>query len=387
MTLPYGRQAIDEHDVEAVAVALRARFLTQGPGVEAFEVALAEAVGARYAVAFSSGTAALHAAYAVVEIGPGSEVLTSPITFVATANASLYLGGGVRFADVDPDSALLDPNRLEDGKLDHVRAVVPVHFGGEVADLPAISAVAEARGWLVIEDASHAIGARYRGPDGTWHRVGSCAHSEMCCFSFHPVKQLTTGEGGAVTTNDPELYRRLRRFRSHGITREPIELEQSDGPWYYEQQMLGYNYRITDFQCALGLSQLRRLPDFLARRRTVAACYDARFEAVGEVTPLSRPRWSDGAHHLYVVRVPAERRLEAYETLQRQGIQPNVHYIPVYRQPFYQRHGFAGSRFAGAEAYYAGALTLPLFPAMTEADVARVADTLTSLFAVKAGSR
>lgn len=376
MTLPYGRQDISDEDVAVVTAALREAFLTQGPGVEAFEVELAARVGARYAVAFSSGTAALHAAYAAAGLGPGGTVVTSPITFVATANAALYLGSDVRFADVDPASGLVLPDAVDDAADSRVRAVVPVHLGGEVADLVALAAIAEARGWVVIEDAAHAIGAEYRGPGGRWHPVGACHHSAMCCFSFHPVKQVTTGEGGAVTTNDGELYRALRRFRSHGITRDPAELSQTDGPWYYEQHTLGYNYRLTDFQSALGRSQLRRLDGFLAARRRVAGWYDERLAGVEGVTPLARPGWSRGAHHLYVVLVAPERRLAAFEALRRHRIQANVHYIPVYRQPYYRARGFAGVSLPGAERYYAGALTLPLFPGLTEADVRRVVDAL-----------
>jgi dTDP-4-amino-4,6-dideoxygalactose transaminase len=361
--------------------------LTQGPAVEAFEVELAARTGARYAVAFSSGTAALHGAYAVAGVGPGTAVLTSPITFVATANAAVYLGAEARFADVDPATGLLDPDAVDDGADRRVRAVVPVHLGGEVADLVALSAIAEARDWFVIEDASHAIGGSYRGSRGQWHPVGSCQHSTMCCFSFHPVKQITTGEGGAVTTNDAVCYRALRRFRSHGITRDPGELVASDGPWYYEQHSLGFNYRLTDVQCALGRSQLRRLDAFLESRRRIAGWYDERFAGVDGVTPLARPAWSRGAHHLYIVSVAAERRLAAYEALRRGRIQANVHYIPVYRQPFYRARGFTEFSLPGAERYYAGALTLPLFPAMTEADVRRVVDVLSTAVAGSAGAR
>jgi UDP-4-amino-4,6-dideoxy-N-acetyl-beta-L-altrosamine transaminase len=373
--LPYGRQDINDTDVAAVAAALRAALITQGPMVDEFEQALAQRVGARHAVAFNSGTAALHAAYAAAGIGPGKAVVTSPITFVATANASLYLGGNVIFADIDPRSGLIDPE-LVDQCTDHrIRVVAPVHFGGEVANLQELVAIAEARRWLIVEDAAHALGATYRA-DGRWHQVGACDHSDLCCFSFHPVKQITTGEGGAVTTNDEELYQRLKRFRTHGITRATPELERSDGPWYYEQHELGYNYRITDFQCALGLSQLDRLEPFLARRRQIAGWYRDRLQDVPEVEPLERPEWSRGAHHLFVVLVPPERRLAIYHRLYEHGIGANVHYIPVYSQPYYRKHGFAHTSFRGAETYYSAAITLPLFSAMTEADVDRVVGAL-----------
>lgn len=376
--LPYSRQDISDEDVAAVSEALRARLITQGPAVERFEDALAEFTGARYVVAFNSGTAALHGAYAAAGIGPGTTVLTSPITFVATANAALYLGGAVRFADVEPDSALIDPDAADDESDPSVRVVAPVHFGGEVAGIEALAAIAEARRWLIVEDAAHAFGATYRTSDGMDHRVGSCDHSDMCCFSFHAVKQLTTGEGGAVTTNDETTWRRLKRFRSHGITRDAGDLTTDEGPWYYEQQDLGFNYRLTDFQSALGLSQLRRFPGWLASRREIAGWYDDRLAGVADAPPLTRPDWSQGAHHLYVVRVPAEKRRAVFERMIAAGIGVNVHYIPVYRQPYYRNGPFPKLRLAGAETFYRSALTLPLFPAMTEADVERVVTTLRS---------
>ena len=376
--LPYARQQIDQADHAAVSAALDAPLLTQGPTVERFEAALAEYVGSRYAVAFNSGTAALHAAYAAAGIGPGASVLTSPITFVATANAAMYLGGWVAFADVDPESALIDPDSV-DGCVDrNVRVVVPVHFGGEVADLESLAAIAEARGWAIVEDAAHALGARYWTRGGVEHRVGACDHSLMCCFSFHPAKQITTGEGGAVTTNDPECHRRLRRFRSHGITRDLVEMEGEDGPWYYEQQELGFNYRLTDLQSALGIAQLARLPQWHDARRRVAGWYETRLEGHPIIQTLRRPPRSHGAHHLFVVRVPDGLRRHCYDELIRHQIGANVHYIPVYRQPFYQRAGFEGTKRWGADSYYRSALTLPLFPAMTEDDVERVVEVLTA---------
>lgn len=370
--MPYSRQEISDADVAAVAEALRASHLTQGPLVEQFEADLARFVGARFAVVFNSGTAALHAAYAAVGVGPGSSVLTSPITFVATANASLYLGGSVRFADVEPDSAQIDPNSADDQADRTVKVLAPVHFGGEVAPIEALAAVAEARHWTIVEDASHALGATYRTSDGADHQVGACDHSAICCFSFHAVKQITTGEGGAATTNDETLYRRMKRFRTHGITREAGELVGNDGPWYYEQHELGYNYRLTDVQCALGRSQLARYGDWLAARRRVAAWYEERFASIPDAVPLRRPHGSHGAHHLFVIRVPPTRRRAIYDELHRRGIGANVHYIPVYHQPFYQRGGFPKTIRSGAEAYYRSALTIPLFPAMTESQVDQV---------------
>ncbi len=374
--LPYSRQDITDVDVAAVAEALRAPLITQGPLVDQFESDLATFVGADHAVVFNSATAALHAAYAVLGIGPGKSVLISPITFVATANAARYLGGSVRFADVDPTTGLIDPDAADDRADQTVKVLTPVHFGGEVAPLEVLAAIAEARHWTVVEDASHALGATYRSRGGAEHRVGACDHSTMCCFSFHAVKQITTGEGGAVTTNDEELARRLRMFRSHGITRDRSRMGQSDGPWYYEQQDLGYNYRLTDFQCALGRSQLPRLPEWIAKRARLAALYEARLAGVDGVVPLRRPKGSVGAHHLFVVRVPPADRLRMFETMSAQGIGVNVHYIPVYRQPYHRAHGSANVIRSGSEEYYRSAITLPLFHSMTEADVDRVVTAL-----------
>jgi perosamine synthetase len=372
ITIPYGRQEVTDADVAAVTRALRDPFLTQGPRVQEFEARLSQTTGARYAVAFNSGTAALHGAYFAAGIGPGRTVLTSPITFAATANASLYLGGGVRFADVDPDTILLDPAAAAKAATPDVAVLAPVHFGGQVADMDRLGRLAAERGWVIVEDAAHALGATYTTATGGRHRVGECAHSTMCCFSFHPVKQVTTGEGGAVTTNDERCYRALLRFRTHGITRDPAELSGSEGPWYYEQHDLGFNYRLTDFQCALGISQLARLPQYVERRRALAARYDAAFAGISGVRMLPAPRWSTGAYHLYVIRVPAPERRRIFERLRSTGLGVNVHYIPVYRHPFYRRHGFQDTQLPCAEAYYGEAITLPLFPGLTHEQVDEV---------------
>jgi UDP-4-amino-4,6-dideoxy-N-acetyl-beta-L-altrosamine transaminase len=370
--IPYGRQEITEDDIAAVTSALRDPFLTQGPKVGAFEAALAERTGARFAVAVNSGTAALHAAYFAAGIGPGRTVLTTPITFAATANAALYLGAGVRFADVDPATVLLDPAAVAATDARDVAVLAPVHFTGHVAEIERLARTAAERGWTVVEDAAHALGASYTTSDGRRHRVGACAHSAMCCFSFHPVKHVTTGEGGAVTTNDETLYRKLLRFRTHGITRDPAELSRAEGAWYYEQLDLGFNYRITDFQCALGMSQLARLPVSVERRRQLAAAYDGAFGRLAGVRTIPAAPWSEGAYHLYVIRVPAEHRRRIFDRLRESGIGVNVHYIPVHRHPYYRRHGFEGVRFPHAEAYYEEAITLPMFPGLTDEQVARV---------------
>jgi UDP-4-amino-4,6-dideoxy-N-acetyl-beta-L-altrosamine transaminase len=374
--IPYARQDISDADVAAVVDALRAPFLTQGPLVGRFEEELARTVGARHAVAYNSGTAALHGAYAAAGVGPGSTVVTSPITFVATANASLYLGGDARFVDIDPRTLLLDPGELTRVDAPRDSVVVPVHFGGQVAEMERISELARERGWMVVEDAAHALGAMYRTRDGASHRVGACAHSDMCCFSFHPVKHITTCEGGAVTTNDDRLYQRLVRFRTHGITRNRAEMSGDDGDWYYEQHELGFNYRLPDVQCALGLSQLGRLPEFVRRRRQIAASYDAAFADSQDIGTQSEPDWSTGSYHLYVARVPSRRRRAIFDRLRQQGIGVNVHYIPVYRQPFYRARGFDGFSLPHAERYYAEAVSLPMFPALTDADATEVQEAV-----------
>ncbi len=374
--IPYARQEIADADVAAVTEALRDAMLTQGPRVDRFEERFAEAVGARYAVAFNSGTAALHAAYFAARVGPGAGVVTSPITFAATANAALYLGAPVRFADIDPATVLLDPASAAASAGPDVRVLAPVHFGGQVANMEALGRLATERGWIVIEDAAHALGATYRTGDGRDHQVGACAHSAMCCFSLHAVKHITTGEGGVVTTNDESLYRRLGRFRSHGITRDRGEMRRDDGPWYYEQHDLGYNYRITDFQCALGLSQLSRLGDFVTARRRLAERYDRALATMTHVRVPAVPAWSRGAYHLYVVRVAASVRRAVFEGLRASGIGANVHYLPVYRHPYYRLHGCADVRRPHAEAYYAETITLPMFATLTEGEVDRVVAAL-----------
>ena len=374
-SLPYGRQDITDADVAAVVEALRAPMLTQGPAVAEFEEAFAAKVGARFAVAVNSGTAALHAAYFAAGLQAGDDVLTSPVTFVATLNSSYYLGGGVRLADIDPETVLLDPALArEANNTERVRIIAPVHFGGQAADMPAISALAAERGWRVVEDAAHALGARYTA-NGREYQVGACAHSDLCCFSFHPVKHITTGEGGAVTTNDPALRDRLQRFRTHGITRDAGQLRVNHGPWYYEQHDLGFNYRITDIQCVLGASQLRRIDEIVARRREIAALYDSLFAADADIRPTAVPSLSLGSYHLYVGRVPARIRRKVFDLLREDGIGVNVHYIPVHTQP-YQRTRLGELSLPNAEAYYAGAITLPMFPGVTDSDVRRVVNAV-----------
>jgi UDP-4-amino-4,6-dideoxy-N-acetyl-beta-L-altrosamine transaminase len=388
--LPYGRQSIDQDDIAAVVAQLSDDWLTQGPVVGRFESVLTEVTGARYAVAVSSGTAALHLACLAAGVGPGDIGLAPTLTFVATANAIRYAGGTPHLVDVEPDSALVSTPALERTVAELVRrhtppkVIVPVDFSGAVAELPEIARIAESCGAIVIEDAAHALGASY-AHGGRTLRAAACAHATMAILSFHPVKHITTCEGGAVTTNDERLYRRLLDLRSHGITKDPVRLSRSDGPWYQEQQMLGYNYRISDVQCALGVSQAKKLPAFLVRRREIAARYDRalRQPAFARwVQPLVVRADVTSAYHLYVVRFAgqsteeaAATRKRAYLSLREAGIYAQVHYVPLHMQPDFAQF-VRGLAFPGADAYYASCLSLPMFPGMTDADVDRVVETL-----------
>jgi UDP-4-amino-4,6-dideoxy-N-acetyl-beta-L-altrosamine transaminase len=379
-TLPYARQSLDGEDMHAVLEVLRGDWLTQGPTVGAFERALAECCGARYAVAVSSGTAALHLACLAAGVGAGDLGMTSPITFVASANCVAYCGATPDFADIDPQTITLDPSTLEARcARRRPKVIIPVDFAGQPADLPAIGQLARRWGAVVIEDAAHSLGATYE-EGGSWHRAGSCTHTDMAVLSFHPVKHITTGEGGAVLTNSPAWYDRLQQLRTHGITRDPEVMTRNDGPWYYEQHDLGYNYRITDIQCALGLAQLRKLPRFVERRRQLVERYRERLaDLADELRLLLETPRRRSSYHLLVAQVRGgmARRRKVFEALQARGIRAQVHYIPVHLQPWYrERFGFAEGDFPCAESYYAGCLSLPLFPAMTEEDVDRVATEL-----------
>jgi UDP-4-amino-4,6-dideoxy-N-acetyl-beta-L-altrosamine transaminase len=376
--LPYGRQTIEDDDIAAVVAALKADFLTTGPTVDAFEDAFAEKVGARHAVACANGTAALHLAMLALDVQPGEAVIAPSITFLATANCARYVGAEVVFADVDPDSGLMTPQtlaealtRLEGRKL---RAVLPVHLRGDAADLPGLAALAADAGAVLVEDAPHALGTTLSFGNVT-ERVGDVRHSAMATFSFHPVKTIATGEGGMVTTNDPGLAERLRTLRSHGMIR-PAGAE----PWWYEMPEPGFNYRLPDILCALGLSQLAKLDRFAARRRDLARAYGG---ALAPLAPLvriaARPAWSDPVLHLMCVLIDFEAagrtRLEVVDALKARGVGSQVHYIPVHRQPYY-RDRYGALSLPGAEAWYARCLSLPLYPGMADSDVAKVVAAL-----------
>ena len=390
--LPYGRHLIEDDDVAAVAAVLRGSHLTSGPAVEQFEDALARIVGARHAVGCSSGTAALHLALLALEIGPGDAVVVPSVTFVADMNVVRHAGAEVLFADVDPETALMGAENLTDA-LDRahgarVKAAVPVHMNGQCSDLRAIAGVAEACGVGVIEDGCHALGARYRTGAGDV-AIGGCRDSRMTVFSFHPVKVVAMGEGGAVTTNDATLRERLLRLRNHGLVRETEWLEtdalayDSDGsanPWYYEVPEPGFNYRLSDIHSALGVSQLAKLDRFVERRRRLVDRYDRLLAPLAPlVRPIARNPDCRPAWHLYAVLIDFDAggvsRAELMRRLGRVGIQTQVHFVPVHMQPYYRRR-YGALSLPGAETYYRRCLSLPLFPAMADADVDRVVEAL-----------
>jgi UDP-4-amino-4,6-dideoxy-N-acetyl-beta-L-altrosamine transaminase len=374
--ISYGRQHIDDDDVKAVVDCLKSGAITQGPKVAEFENAIANYVSARYAVAVSSGTAALHIAAIAAEVKPSSAVITSPITFIASANAALYVGARPIFVDVDPETLNLSPSALADAvsKNTDIRAVIPVHFSGLPCDMPPIKSIADQVGAVIIEDAAHALGARY--DDGSM--VGCCANSLMTVFSFHPVKSITTGEGGMITTNDEKIYRRLLRLRSHGIIKgnDPYVDPESaytngiSNPWYYEMQELGFHYRVTDIQCALGISQLTKLNKFVERRRQLAFRYDEAFASMRHIEPSQKTGREISAHHLYSVRIDFSSAGISRATLMKQlfqrGIICQVHYIPVPAHPYYRNLGFSPDNYPNAQAYYREALSIPLFFSLTE---------------------
>lgn len=376
--VPYGRQSISEEDIQAVVDVLRSDWLTQGPAVDIFERSVASYCGAAAAVALNSATSALHAACLALDIGPGDVVWTSPNSFVASANCALMCGADVDFVDIDPSTGNLSVDALEE-KLRRAEtsrrlpaALIPVHFAGQPCDMAEIWALADRYGFRVIEDASHAIGAEYRGD-----RVGSGRYADISVFSFHPVKIITTGEGGVALAKDSVLAERIKRLRSHGVTRDPGLFQgDGDGGWYYQQLELGFNYRMTDIQAALGTSQLARLDGFVARRNELALRYRELLDGL----PLRHLLQRDdrlSAYHLYVVRLDdGALRRQVYDCLQARGIKVNVHYIPIHLQPYYRKRGFMPGDFPAAEEYYGRALTLPLYPGLTNAEQAAVADAL-----------
>lgn len=368
--IPYGRQDIIQDDIDAVVKVLQSDFLTQGPMVPRFEQSVAEHVGVRHALAVNSATSALHIACLALGLGPGDWLWTTPITFVASANCALYCGAQVDFVDIDPVTYNLCSKALA-AKLEIAEAegripkiVVPVHLCGQPCDMKAIHELAQRYGFKVVEDASHAIGGKYRD-----EFIGSCEFSDIAVFSFHPVKIVTTAEGGMVMTNDDKLAAQMALLRSHGITRDPsLMTREADGPWYYQQIELGLNYRMTELQAALGVSQMVRLDSYIERRHALARRYDEKLKNLPLVTPWQHPDSYSGLH-LYVIRLELEKisksHREVFESLREQGIGVNLHYIPVHTQPYYARMGFNIGDFPQAEAYYREAISLPMFQTMT----------------------
>lgn len=380
--IPYGRQNISEADIQSVVEVLCSDYLTQGSMVPAFEKAVSEYCNASHAVAMNSATSALHLACLALEVGPGDIVWTTPITFVASANCAIYCGAKVDFVDIDPLTynisliTLSEKLLLAEQNNCLPKVVIPVHLCGQSCDMEAIHALSIKYGFKIIEDASHAIGGKYKGEP-----VGNCRYSDITVFSFHPVKIITTGEGGMAVTNQIDLFCRIQRLRSHGITRNPLEMTKvPDGPWYYQQIELGFNYRMTDFQAALGLSQLKRLDEFVNRRHEIAVHYNEVFEGSLFKTPWQNPE-TYSSFHLYVIRVPntkSYRHREVFERLRANGILVNLHYIPVYHHPFYEKMGYDTSDFPEAEQYYKEAITLPMYVGLTDEDISYVVDKVST---------
>lgn len=370
--IPYGKQTIDQDDIQAVVDVLQSDFLTTGPKIAEFEQTVADYVGAKYVVAISNGTSALHAACFAAGIGPGDEVITTPLTFAASANCVLYCGGTPVFADVDPKTYNIDPEDIQRKITDRTKAIIAVHLAGQPCDMDAIHSIAREHGLIVIEDGAHALGSVYKGK-----KVGSM--SDMTTFSFHPVKPITTGEGGMIVTDNEDFYKKMILFRSHGITRDDSMMTRNDGPWFYQQFDLGYNYRITDIQCALGCSQMKKLDRFLARRKEIVAHYNEAFADCDNIITPYQLSDTESGWHLYIVQVKNCDRRQVFEKMREKGIGVNVHYIPVYMHPYYQEHGYENVHCANAEEIYSHIISLPLYPGLTSEQQDYVIDTLKSL--------
>lgn len=370
--IPYGKQTIEQDDIQAVVDVLQSDFLTTGPKIAEFEQTVADYVGAKYAVAISNGTSALHAACFAAGIGPGDEVITTPLTFAASANCVLYCGGTPVFADVDPKTYNIDPEDIRRKITDRTKAIIAVHLAGQPCDMDAIHSIAREHGLIVIDDGAHALGSVYKGK-----KVGSL--SDMTTFSFHPVKPITTGEGGMIVTDNEEFYKRMVLFRSHGITRDASMMTRNDGLWFYQQFDLGYNYRITDIQCALGCSQMKKLDRFLARRKEIVARYNEAFADCDNIITPYQLSDTESGWHLYIVQVKNCDRRQVFEAMREKGIGVNVHYIPVYMHPYYQEHGYENVHCANAEEIYSHIISLPLYPGLTSEQQDYVIDTLKSL--------
>ncbi len=370
----YGKQSIDEKDVKAIVDTLNSDWLTQGPKVDEFEQCLAKYCGSKYAVAVSNGTAALHLANLAIVTDLTTNVITTPITFLATTNSVIYAGGHPVFSDISEGSFTLDPEMVKElaGGKTGFKGIIPVHLGGVVCDMEALKGIAEKYNLWIIEDACHALGGKWIDKSGKTQTIGNCSLSDMTIFSFHPVKQITTGEGGAITTNNKVLYEKLLTLRTHGMTKDSSLLKENHGGWYYEMHELGYNYRMTDIQAALGIEQLKKNDDWVKKRRELVSNYDESFKNVEQITPQQHPdRSGEYSYHLYIIQ--CEKRADLYQYLKENGVNTQVHYIPIHLQPYYKnKYGYGRGDYPVAEKYYDNALSLPLYPTLTDSEQDKV---------------
>ena len=369
--IPYGKQCIEDDDIEAVVSVLKSDWMTQGPTIHKFESMFKEFVNADYAVAVSNGTAALHITLLALDIGKGDEVITTPNSFLATSNAILYVGAKPVFVDIEPSQFGIDVNKIEAAITDKTKAIIPVHFGGFPVNLQAIQSIAEKYKLVVVEDACHALGGEYNNT-----KIGSSTYSNCSTFSFHPVKHIATGEGGMITTNSKDIYDRLCMLRTHGVTKDINKMKQNSGPWYYEMQSLGFNYRMTDFQAALGVSQLKKLPKFIKKRREIAKQYDQAFEPLNWLQSIQEHDSILSAYHLYAVQIDFRKikktRSQVMQELKSKGVGTQVHYIPIINQPYYKENVSIDGEFPNTNNFYEKELSLPMFPLMKESDIKTV---------------
>lgn len=377
MQIPYAKQWIDEEDIAYVSEVLRGDWLTQGPTIDLFEEEIARYTDSKYCVAFNSGTAALHAAMFAAGVQEGDEVITAPVTFVATSNSAIYLRARPVFVDIDWKTYCIDVSKIESAITEKTRVIAPIDYAGYPVNIEPILEMAHKKGIVVVEDAAHALGAKRNGKP-----VGS--QSDMTMFSFHPVKHITTGEGGVITTNSEDYYKKMKIFRTHGITKDPgLLVCKDEGPWYYEMQCLGYNYRITDFQCALGISQLKKLPDSLQRRNQIALKYHRAFRSFPEMIlpPLPEESNSSHAYHLFPVLFTGKERKHVFTELKKKGIHAQVHYLPVHLQPYYVNNfGFKKGDFPVSEAFYEKEISIPMFPALSDSEIEYVIEVICGLY-------